>query len=292
MKGRVDIDGPVHVERRGSGPPMVLVHGLGSSHVHWLAVSRELGRTHRLHMPDLPGFGHTPLAGRSATVESYGRLLGRLMDELQGPAVLVGNSMGALLAMVAARERPEDVAALILVSPPAPRPLRAPLERNLAILFSAYTWPGLGEVTRELWVRLQGPEGIVRSTFEICCSSPEDVPEDVLHAARELAARRPRHDDVHAFLSAYRSIWVYLLNGWRFDRLLREIQTPTLVIRGTADRLVPPVVSDRLSRVRPDWNYVSLEGIGHMPQVDDPESFLAATSRWLTGLEARKRGAG
>jgi pimeloyl-ACP methyl ester carboxylesterase len=292
LKSTLDIAGPVHVERIGRhGSPMVLVHGLGSSHVHWYAVTRRLARDHRLLLPDLPGFGRSPVAGRQVGVEANAKLVAELVDrtaeEAGEPVILAGHSMGALIAMLVAARPEANVAGLILVALPGPRPPWAPIERRLGVLLSAYAWPVVGELTREAWVRLHGPEGVVRSTFEVCCTRPDRVPAGVLSAALRMSAERPPKDEVHAFLASYRSTWMYLLNGRRFDRIARSVEAPTLVIHGSADRLVPPVVARRLPRLRPDWRFVRLEDCGHMPQVDDPEGFLAAVTSWLPTLAAR-----
>jgi pimeloyl-ACP methyl ester carboxylesterase len=285
------VPGPLHVERVGSGPPMVLLHGLGSSHVHWRPVRRRLGRSYSLHAVDLPGFGLTPLAGRSPEVIPNAHLVSRFLHRLDEPAVVMGNSMGALIALLAVREAPGAASALVLVSPPAPRPLLAALEPRLAVLLSAYLWPVVGEVTRELYVRRLGPEGLTRNLLEVCCSDPDAVSSDVVAAARKLAARRPHDEEVHAFLAAYRSLWRYLLNGRRFDALLRSVDVPTLVVDGDADRLLPPAIMDRLLRVRPDWAHIRLAGAGHMPHVDRPDEFLRAVNSWLSRtLRDRRAG--
>lgn len=295
MRITLDIGGPLHAESLGrSGAPMVLVHGLGSSHVHWLAVTGILARRHRLLLPDLPGSGRSPLAGRKVDVESSASLVAELVDrtasEFGEPVILAGHSMGALIAMLVAARPASNVAGLVLVAPPGPRPLLTPIEPRLGLLFSAYAWPGVGEVTREAYVHLHGPEGIVRNTFEVCCARPDRVPASVLEAALEVSGERWPADDVHAFLAAYRSTWTYLLNGRRFDRIARSIEAPTLVIHGTADKLVPEVVAQRLPRLRPDWTFVTIEDSGHMPQVDDPKAFLAAVTAWLAPLESRAAG--
>lgn len=292
MKTTVDLGGPVHVERLGSGPPMLLVHGLGASHVHWLAVAREFARRHRVHMPDLPGFGLSPLAGRSPGVRANAELLVEMLDRFREPVILVGNSMGAMLSMLAAHKRREAVSALVLVAPPAPRPPLAPLEARLAVLFSAYTWPVLGEVTRFLFVRLHGPEGVVRNAFKVCCVEPDNVSRAVVEAAGRVAGERPLSDEVHAFLGAYRSLWFYLLDGRRFDAVARAIEAPTLVIHGGQDRLIPTVVRRRLRRARSDWTYVTLPRAGHMPQLDDPVGFTSTVSSWLADVQRRARAAG
>src|SRR5438876_7924663 len=104
----LDVDGgPVHLaDFGGTGPTMILVHGLGGSHANWLAVGPGLAAHARVLAPDLPGFGRTPLAGRSARVRANVELLDRLLDAVaEDPAVLVGNSMGGLIAMMEAADR-------------------------------------------------------------------------------------------------------------------------------------------------------------------------------------------
>lgn len=270
------LDGQVFVERFGSsGPPMVLLHGLGSSHAHWRAVAPRLGRNWSVYVPDLPGFGRTPLAGRSTDVAGYRAFTSHFLEQLPGPAVLVGNSMGALLAILAAADHPDRVRSLVLVATPAPRPVLTPLPPRLAVLFSAYAWPVLGEVTRGAWVRLHGPDGMVRTTFEACCARPDRVPASVRAAALAMARERHSHEDeVHVFLAAYRSMLRYLLNGPRFDRIVRRIGAHALVIHGAEDRLIPLSVARRIQRLRPDWRFEVLLGVGHMPQVEASAAFV------------------
>ena len=67
----LDINGPVHVvDHGGEGRPILLVHGLGGSHVNWSAVAQPLTEFGSVRAIDLIGFGRTPLAGRSSAVES------------------------------------------------------------------------------------------------------------------------------------------------------------------------------------------------------------------------------
>src|SRR5439155_514943 len=63
----------------------------------------------------------------------------------EDPAVLVGNSMGGLIAMMEAAARPEKVAGLVLVGPAQPRPRGALLDPAVALTFAAYAFPGVGE---------------------------------------------------------------------------------------------------------------------------------------------------
>jgi pimeloyl-ACP methyl ester carboxylesterase len=124
-----DLGGPVHwIDFGGpsggpgpagrSAPPMVLVHGLGGSHLNWVAIAPALAAARRVLAVDLAGFGLTPAAGRSATVQSNARLLARFVRDIAGsPAVLVGNSMGGMISILHSRADPETVAGLVLVDP-------------------------------------------------------------------------------------------------------------------------------------------------------------------------------
>ena len=80
-----DLDGPVHyVDFGGTGRPIVLVHGLGGSHLNWLPVGERLAAHGRVLAIDLAGHGRTPSLGRTATVGANTRLLGRFLAVVAG----------------------------------------------------------------------------------------------------------------------------------------------------------------------------------------------------------------
>src|SRR5512133_1839036 len=105
-----DLGGPVHYVDFGGpagAPRLVLVHGLGGSHLNWCLLAPRLARPARVLAVDLVGFGLTYPAGRPATVQANAALLDRFVREVAGaPAVLVGNSMGGMVAILTALARP------------------------------------------------------------------------------------------------------------------------------------------------------------------------------------------
>ena len=104
-----DVDGPVHfLAWDGPGDrTFVLVHGLGGMHANWLAVAPELARSGRVIVPDLPGFGLSPLAGRRASLPALRLWLGGFVRSVAGrPVIVAGNSMGGGLAMLLAAYEP------------------------------------------------------------------------------------------------------------------------------------------------------------------------------------------
>ena len=84
----VELGVPVHyVDYGGSGPAMVLIHGLGGAHVNWMSVGQKLARHARVVAIDLPGFGRTPTEGDSASVHTNRALLTRFVERvIGGPA--------------------------------------------------------------------------------------------------------------------------------------------------------------------------------------------------------------
>src|ERR1700730_14265697 len=100
----IDLDGPYHyVDFGGDGPLVVLVHGIGGSHINWIAVGPALAERFHVLAVDMIGFGLTPLAGRRADIPTQQAYLDRFIRAAGGGwATLLGHSMGGLVAMLEA----------------------------------------------------------------------------------------------------------------------------------------------------------------------------------------------
>ena len=99
----------------GHGPAVVLVHGLGSGAEHWLPVARNLSRDHRVVFVELPGHGIADMPG-ALTLDGAAAGLDRaIAEQCDQPVVLVGHSVGGLVAMAEALRSPSRVRALVLV---------------------------------------------------------------------------------------------------------------------------------------------------------------------------------
>jgi glycerol-3-phosphate dehydrogenase len=271
----------------GSGPTMVLVHGLGGSHLNWMWVGEKLARRARVVALDLVGFGMTPLEGRSASVHANQALLDRFLQALfpQQPVILVGNSMGGAISVMQTARQPQRVSGLVLVNPAQPRADDTRLERAVLTQFFLYTIPGLGEFFVKRRAARFGPEKLARGMLQLCCRDLSRFPEDLVRAhvefARERYERMPWGND--AFVEAARSLVLTLMRKKQFRAMEKGIQVPTLLVQGTEDRLVPVANSRELARVRPDWTYVEYAGVGHTPMMEIPDEFVATVERWLDG---------
>lgn len=271
----VDLDGPVHVaDLGGEGPPIVCVHGLGGSYANWAGAApylREFGHVTAL---DLPGFGLTPPAGRSATLESNRRLLHRFLSTLGGPALLIGNSMGGAIALRQAALAPQTVGRLVLVSPAAPwrfhRVRRDPL---ILLLFIAYALPGLSSLTMLGRHRLPADK-VAKMVLGILTAHPEQISSELVDMHVRLAEQRKHLPDIdRAFIRASRSVGLGAIRKSRYDRDVVAVSSPTLVIHGEKDRLVPPEAALRIGALRPDWQLRVLPDVGHVAMLEVPSEF-------------------
>ena len=287
-----DLDGPVHYVDFGGpadGPLVVCVHGLGGSHANWLAIAPQLARTHRVLALDLGGFGLTRGGARGTSVAANTRLLHRFLTEVAGePAILLGNSMGGLIAALEAAEHPDDVRGLALLDPALPLYLSSRTSRPeplVVIAFALYLAPGLGALFQRGRRTVRTPEQVARDILTFCCADPDRVPADVLAAHLELAHRREAYTEMDAeFVAATRSLLRLLLGRRRVLRTLSRITCPVLLLHGEADRLVRVGSAGRVAAANPRWRFVVVPRVGHVPMLEDPEFTLRELGEWLPTL--------
>lgn len=283
----IDIDGPVHyVDYGGDGPPMVLVHGLGGSHLNWAAVAPLLAQRHRVLAMDLAGFGRTPLGQRRATLAAHADLVARFIDAVAGaPVTLVGNSMGGLVSVMVAAAAAQRVRALVLVDAAHPPALGMRPDRHVVALFTLYMLPWLGSRFTRARVARIGPEVLVSEVLRLCGVEPGTLDPGLLGAhvtlERDRRAMAWSHD---AFVAAARSIMYALARPGRAHRTADRVKAPTLVIHGDRDRLVPVATAKAAAR-RHRWDLEILQDVGHVPQLEVPERFIRVVDSWLDRLD-------
>lgn len=279
----IDVDGPTHYQEVGiDGPVLVLVHGIGASYLSWYPVVETLGRTHRVLALDLIGFGFTPPHGRPATIERNAQLVTEFVETMTDQSVtLVGNSMGGLVSMVAAIDRPDLIDRLVLVNPALPVVSMRSISRNTQRLVLPLV-PLLGSSAARYYYHDRSPEDEVDDTFRLVLSHDTEIDPLQRAAAIEMArARREMEWNIPSFTEAARSIAKRLTSQRRFRHMIHQISQPTLMMHGTEDRVVPPASARWAAAERPDWRFEMIEGMGHTPQIEDPELFLSLVEEWL-----------
>jgi pimeloyl-ACP methyl ester carboxylesterase len=281
----VDFRGPLVVDDLQAGVPIVMLHGLGGSHLNWVRIAPELAAHHRVYAVDMAGFGLTRGTDRSATVQANAEMVADFVREVVGsPAVLVGNSMGGMVSLLLADRRPEQVAGLALVDPALPNPGARP-DPQVAATFAMYAVPRVGELVLTHYNTRFSDRQRVLGTVALCFADPSRADADVVDAGVELAAwRRSLPDPEAEFLGAARSLLRVLRGRREYDRIMRDLHVPVLLIHGTRDRLVPISAARRAARLNPAWRTAYIDGVGHTPQLEAPEDVLEHLVPWLDTL--------
>jgi pimeloyl-ACP methyl ester carboxylesterase len=289
----IDIDGPVRVET-WHGPAertFVLLHGLGGSHLNWRRVAPELSRSGRVLVPDLPGFGRTPRAGRSASLLAGRRIVAELIRRQgRGAIVLAGNSMGGAIALLQAAFEPDSVAGVVATAAVLPWARGGVPAAIVMGGFAVYQIPAVGDwVVRNRFRRLPA-ERAVRLGFRITTCDPASVPESLVREHAELLRLRMNDAEAPAaFLEGARSILRLLRRSGSYGAALRRVRCPVLLIHGERDRFVPVAFARAAGRAHADWELLILPHVGHVPQLEAPGSWVESVTAWLPRTEERHR---
>ncbi len=270
--------------RAGSGPLIVLIHGITSSSDVWRPVIRRLAERYTVVAPDLLGHGRSAKPRGDYSLGAYASgirdLLGVLGYE-RGTAV--GHSLGGGVAMQFAYQFPEYCERLVLVS-------SGGLGRDVNPLLRAATLPG-----SELVLPIITSEYALRAG-EAVGAAVERVGLKLAHDVAEFArgyASLADGDARHAFLHTLRS--VIDPGGQRvsaLDRLYLAEQMPLLILWGKRDPIIPVEHGRYAHALVSNSKLVEIDGAGHFPMLDDPDrvadelaDFVASTAPYEWSID-------
>ncbi|MEC4019577.1 alpha/beta fold hydrolase [Streptomyces sp. H27-D2] len=280
-----DLNGPVHWADFGGprgAPQLVLVHGLGGSHLNWCLLAPRLAERMRVVAVDLAGFGLTHPRGRSTTVAANTALLDRFLREVVGgPAVLVGNSMGGMISILQASAHPDTATGLVLVDPALPLVLGVP-DPLVASSFFLYGLPGLGELFLSRMRVGSTPRQQVDRLLALVCADPSVVPEELILASMSLLEQRAEIPGLDtAFLTAARSLVLVNARRTAYRTMMSGLRIPVFLMSGEQDRLVPVRSAREAAARNPGWRFETFPGVGHVPQLEIPDTVAARILDWL-----------
>lgn len=289
-----DLGGEVHwMEFFGpaEATPVVAVHGLGGSHVNWLAIAELLARGRRVALLDLHGHGRTSSVGRDTSVAGNAALLARFVGEVLGrPAVLLGNSMGGMISLRVAAEHPELVAGVIGVGSVLPIAAHRLPEPAVALGVAVTGIPRLGSAILRVRRSRVTPRQQVEEMLRLCCVDPTAVPEWIVGLEVDLVTQRRTTPGLEAGIErAARTTVRAALERPAYDRVLDRVRAPVLLIHGERDRLVPVESAHRAARRHPAWQVVTRPGVGHVPMLEEPDATLEVIEPWLAALPPAPR---
>lgn len=253
----------VHLWTGGAGPALLLLHAAwGNAEMSWSAVWDELAHAFTVVAPDMPGFAASEPAERHG-VSGIALQIKDLLDSLKlDRFAVVGNSFGAAVTIEIASLFPDRVSHLVVVNgtnlPAMPGLMkgiiRIPfIESRFGRLIQNMSWS--------------------EEAFARGFPNPAAVPQGFI-------------DKVRSFKDAHSMIGFHAV----MDQVERQSRprVPTTVIWGTGDRLVSPRQMKSFLAWLGTYEYVPLEGAGHMPQVERPKDVSAALRIAVSADDSRK----
>jgi pimeloyl-ACP methyl ester carboxylesterase len=252
----------LHVEDRGIGTPLLLVHGFPLDHSMWRHQIEDLSRNYRVIAPDMRGFGKSGATPGTVTMREFATDLSALLlaMRISEPVVLCGLSMGGYIAFQFAEHYRDQLRALILCDTKAAADSEEARQTRYKMA-DLVTRSGTGILAESMPAKLfaaghLGSELDLQTRDVIRRANPLGV------AAAQLGmAARP---DVTARLSA--------------------IDVPTLVIVGDEDVITPPAEMNSMAEKIPGARFVSIPGAGHMAPLENPGLVNAAMREFLGTL--------
>ncbi len=275
--------------RTGSGPTILLVHGITNSSQSWLPAMRLLARDHDVIAPDLPGHGASDRQRGDHSLGAHACMLRDLLRVLEiDHATVVGHSLGGGVALQFAYQFPELVERLALVC-------SGGLGREVSPLVRGAALPGAEQILPLLTAKpLLNVGATVGSWLGRIGLQPG---ADLAEVSRGIASLGDTERRA-AFVRTVRSVMSPL--GQRItanDRLYLAEGTPTLIVWGERDHIIPVRHGRAAHEALPHSRLEVFEESGHFPQLDDPwrfaellADFIASTTPAVhDGREVRKR---
>lgn len=238
----------------GSGKPLLIFHDeLG--YTGWMTWNEELALDHGLIIPLQPGFGKTPRLNWVRTYRDLAGYYSQVVRELKlDPVDAIGFSAGGFIAAEMLAADPKIFARLVLVAPMGIKPAQ-------------------GEILDVFPLS-------VRSHMRATVADPEGTPEFAKIYGGEMSpAQYEAFEDARTETS--RLGWEPYMHNPSLPHLLRGIKTPTLLIRGTRDAIVPRGCIDAYQAALGGARAAELDGAGHRPEIERPLEFVRIVNRFL-----------
>jgi pimeloyl-ACP methyl ester carboxylesterase len=261
----------VHGHRRafvkmGSGPALLLLHGLGRDHTTWDQVIDRLAQEFTVIAPDFLGHGESDKPRADYSIGGYANGMRDLLTILGIDKVtVVGHSFGGGVAMQFAYQFPERTERLVLVSAgglgqevtPAIRAILLPGFHQLVTLLNL---PGMRSITRSVLTGL--------ADSGVAALRDLDEVADIVESWRDPKTRRAIRHLVRSCIDLRGQVITMR------DRAYLTAAMPMAIVWGADDQVIPVEHAEFVGRLAPDARLEIFDDSGHFPHKDDPERFI------------------
>jgi pimeloyl-ACP methyl ester carboxylesterase len=259
--------------RCGSGPVLLLLHGIGDSSEAWVPLLPALAERYTVIAPDLLGHGQSDKPRADYSAAAYANGMRDLLDVLEVErATIVGHSLGGGVAAQIAYQYPQRCERLVLIAPGGAGPEVTPLLRLLAAPYAELLLPPL---------RLPGSRQVARIVTAALSRTRSNLGRDA-HEVRRIVDGLTRTDSQFAFTHTLRSVvdW-HGQEVTMLDRTYLAAGVPVQIVWGDRDGVIPVAHAERAHEAMPGSRLEIFEGAGHFPHHEDPDRFLAVLDDFM-----------
>ena len=279
----------------GSGPAVILIHGLACSSSQWMYTVPALAKAgYRAVAVDLPGFGQSAMPRREITAVDYTREILRFMDGLGiADAVLVGNSMGGFVAWYTAAVAPDRVKAILLADPAGAPPNAVGSGQGFDVHAVRASSDGMDGVRRPPFGSGIGRRFFTNKVFRYLVGGriANPLTRYFMDAVAGITFGDPSRMDREVFEVLHRSAKQsrILFRGrlrWRPPLqdpagLLESVTCPSMTVWGSKDKIIPVGALDFFTTHLPRGDSVLFNGAGHVPMLEVPQEFNETLLKFL-----------
>jgi 3-oxoadipate enol-lactonase len=269
MSGAPPTPVELHARVEGTGPSVVLLHGLGADHSVWNGIIGPLSKSYRVIAPDLRGHGRSPAPSDSTGrfPEMEGDLLSLIDRHHAGPVHLVGLSAGGFLALQTAVDHPQAL-------------------RSLTAIGSAAHCDAHTRAVAENWSVTYREEGFdayfLRLLKDLYYPDWVEAHLDYADHLRE----QMRHQELSGATR-----WGESIAHFDLRHQLGRVRLPALIIQGMDDQVIDPPHARLLRQTIPGAQLRLLPQTGHLVPVERPEELTVILSEWFERASGPSPGA-
>ncbi|MDQ6767117.1 MAG: alpha/beta fold hydrolase [Candidatus Eremiobacteraeota bacterium] len=268
VRKSINIDGTdIAYLEAGEGQPLLLLHGMGHSSTAWLRSIPALAEQRRVLAPDMPGHGGSASPDVVYDPAYFARFVLQFASALGLESVdAAGNSLGALTLMLAALEQAKTLRRLVLVNPLGfTKPPLPPLDDAMLAIIG-------------LWLSFPRTRALIRAGYAANFYDARKLDEE---SVDEFASRLVRDSRMVAARRTLRGIFHFSKHLDAMQQRFASLESPTLVIWGKNDLMLPSKDAEIARRVLPAPRIEVLERCGHCPHIERPEAFCALVLDFL-----------
>jgi pimeloyl-ACP methyl ester carboxylesterase len=268
----------IRSQNQQSTTPLILLHGFGASIGHWRHNLEVLATHHTVYALDMLGFGASEKVPANYSVELWVEQVYQFWQTfIRQPVILIGNSLGSLITLVAAAVHPEMVAGVVMMSLPDPT-----LEFEVLPTFLHPVVRGIKSIVasplllKSVFKYVRKPE-VLKRWAGLAYTNPEAITDELIDI---LAGPPQDRGSTRAFIALFKASI-----GSEFSpsvkKILPNLTIPMLLIWGSKDKFVPPKLATEFAKYNEKLEVLYLEDVGHCPHDESPEQVNEVILNWI-----------